>query len=359
MLRRLEQQARDGVAPGGEGAAARAAIRAAPLDGRGYRLLAQLAERRGDVASARALYSLASARGPRDLPTLRWLTNDALTRRDHVRALAHVDLMLRLQPELAQFLSPVLLAFAADERAQTEVAEILLRSPPWRGDFMPRLIWQSPDSTALFGLMERLRRSPGGLSDADLSAWIDRLGHDRQWGAAYLIWAQSLSPEASQRIGNVYNGSFEREPSHSGFDWRFDRVPGAHMSRAQVTGAKDHMALRVAFEDRRVPFKDVRQLLALAPGTYRLEGQARLDDLRSERGLVWTLTCAEDSRPIAETDPMSGRREWTRFSLDFEVPAEDCGGQWLTLRVPARIPAEQLIGGVAWFDDLQIQAISP
>jgi tetratricopeptide (TPR) repeat protein len=358
QLRRLDKQALGAVVPTGQEAAARAAIRAAPLDGRGYRLLAQQAERGGNLASARELYSLAAARGPRDLPTLRWLANDALARGDYARAIVHIDLMLRLQPELAQFLNRALIALSMHPPAQADVASMLLQMPPWRSQFMERLAEQGPDSLVLFPLMERLRRAPSGLADSELTAWIGRLARDREWGAAYLIWAQSLSPAASQRIGNVYNGSFEREPSHSGFDWRFDQIPGAQVSRAQVTGAKDHLALRVAFEDRRVPFKNVRQLLALAPGKYRLGGQARLDDLRSERGLVWTLTCAEDQRPIGETEPMSGRREWTRFTLDFEVPLADCGGQWLTLRVPARIPAEQLIGGAAWFDDLQIQAVS-
>jgi tetratricopeptide (TPR) repeat protein len=358
QLRRLDKQARGTVIPAGQEAAARAAIRAAPLDGRGYRLLAQQAELSGNLASARELYSLAAARGPRDLPTLRWLANDALARGDYARAIAHIDLMLRLQPELAQFLNRVLISLSSHAPAQGDLAATLLRMPPWRSQFMVRLVSQSPDSQALFPLMERLRRAPGGLADSELSAWIGRLARDREWGAAYLIWAQSLSPEASQRIGNVFNGSFEREPSQSGFDWRFVQLPGAQMSRAQVTGAKDHLALRVAFEDRRVPFKNVSQLLALAPGKYRLEGQVRLDDLRSERGLVWTLTCVEDQHPIGETVPMSGRREWTRFALDFDVPPADCGGQWLTLRVPARIPAEQLIGGAAWFDDIQIQAVS-
>jgi len=36
------------------------------------------------------------------------------------------------------------------------------------------------------------------------------------------------------------------------------------------------------------------------------------------------------------------------------VPGDKCGGQWLQLRLPARIPAEQRIGGVVWFDDLKI-----
>ena len=44
-------------------------------------------------------------------------------------------------------------------------------------------------------------------------------------------------------------------------------------------------------------------------------------------------------------------------TAEFEVPGENCGGQWLTLRIPARIPAEGRIGGNAWFDDLKIVRI--
>ena len=59
-------------------ASSRAAIRAAPLDGRGYRQLAQRAELQGELPRATALFSLAAARGPRDLPSLGWLTRHAL-----------------------------------------------------------------------------------------------------------------------------------------------------------------------------------------------------------------------------------------------------------------------------------------
>jgi hypothetical protein len=51
-----------------------------------------------------------------------------------------------------------------------------------------------------------------------------------------------------------------------------------------------------------------------------------------------------------------GRKPWHSFSTEFDVPAEKCGGQWLTLRIPARIPAEQRVGGTAAFDDLKIRS---
>ena len=338
---------------------ARSAIQATPLDGRGYRLLAQQKELDRDLASAEKLYDLAAARGPRDLPSLSWLTRRALARGEYARAFAYIDQMLRVQPELMPTLSKSLIALFDKAPVQAELANLLERNPPWRSDLLIRLMTFSKNSPALFSLMERLRLAPPGLSEVELSKWIDRLCNDQQWGAAYLIWAQSLPIEARQHIGNIYNGGFESEPSDSGFDWRMASIPGAIISRAQVTGASELMALGVDFENRRVPFKNVRQLLALSPGSYRFEGRVRLDELTSDRGLVWTLTCAEDSRVIAETEPLSGQRAWTGFGVNLVVPTSSCNGQWLTLRIPARIPAEQLIGGTAWFDDLQIHTRSP
>jgi hypothetical protein len=358
LLLRFGPQGDASIDPALQVATARAGIRAAPLDGRGYRLLAHQAELGQDLASAEKLYGLAAARGPRDVPSLSWMTNRALARGDYVHAFANIDQLLRVQPELLSKLTLVLISLVDKAPVQDDLANLLQKSPPWRSDFLARLINFSKNNTALFSLIERLRLTPPGLSDVELSKWLDRLGYDRAWGAAYLIWVQSLPLDAQQHIGNVYNGDFELEPSGSGFDWRFASIPGARISREQVTGAGGQMALRVDFEDRRVPFKNVSQLLALAPGKYRLQGRSRLDDLRSERGLVWTLTCAEGGRVIAESEPMTGHHAWRDFAVDVGVPEDSCGGQWLTLRVPARIPAEQLIGGTAWFDDLQIQSVS-
>ena len=54
-----------------------------------------------------------------------------------------------------------------------------------------------------------------------------------------------------------------------------------------------------------------------------------------------------------------GSGPWRDFEASFQVPATDCGAQWLVLRLPARIPAEQRIGGRAWFDTLKISRTRP
>ena len=357
LFHQFDLQASEKRASEAQRRSARAAIRAAPLDGRGYRMLARQVELGGDLPGAMSLYSIAAQRGPRDLPTLGRLIQYELKGGNYTQALSHIDQVLRVEPEMAERIYPVLMALSAQDPG--DVAKTLLESPPWRSDFLIQLIRTSPDNAALPRLLQRLARSPGGLSRDELSTWLARLIRRGQWSRAYLSWVESLSPTASKRIGNIYNGSFELEPSQMGFDWRFGNVPGARVSRAQVTGSDGQYALRLEFEDRRVPFRHVRQLLALSPGQYRLQGRDRTDDLRGERGLVWTLTCAETGQRIAETDPTRGRHDWRAFEVDFVVPTDKCGGQWLTLRVPARIPAEQRVGGVAWFDDLSIRASPP
>ncbi len=357
-IRRAEAAAATPSRAGPLAGLARDAIHASPVDGRGYRLLAESALASHDEAAAARLFALAVARGPRDLPSQVWLAHRALARNEFPAALARIDVILRVEPKLSPKLFPVMVAMAQSPAAQPALAAVLARRPSWRGVFLHNLIAAVPDSAGMYGLFDQLRHAPGGLAEEELGWWLDRLVMERRWGPAYISWAESLDSAARDHIGNVYDGGFETEPSGTGFDWRFGTVPGARITREQVTGATGGAALHVAFEDRRVPFEHVRQLLVLPPGHYRLVGRVRLDQLRSERGLVWTVACAEDARVIGEAGPFSGNRPWRDFAQDVEVPAVGCGAQWLVLRVPARIPAEQRIGGSAWFDGLELERVS-
>ena len=356
IFENAKRASRPGHPPAVDSEAVRAGLAAAPLESRAFRYLGTAAQARGQRKEAFRLYTIAAKRNPRDQPSLAWLTDRALQRGDYVEAIARMDRMMRVEPQREHKLAPVMLALAAIPGAHAALADALVARPPWRKQMLGRILSRSPAVAPVFPLVEELRFRKGGLDPDELSTWIDRLALDGQWGSAYLTWVQSLSPEASQHIGNVFNGGFESEPGQAGFDWRFEEVAGARISREQTTGAEGQVALRIGFDEDRVPFHHVRQLLALPPGEFRMSGRVRTDDLRSERGLVWTLTCASSRRVLAESEAFSGRREWRGFTMDFDVPSTpDCGGQWLTLRLPARIPAEQRIGGVAWFDALRIK----
>ncbi|HEX4854368.1 hypothetical protein [Arenimonas sp.] len=333
---------------------ARRALRANPLDGRSYRVLGTLAESAGNRDEAAKLFRIAAQRTPRDQLSQAWLLDYHLAEGDLPAAMQNVDLLLRVNPKLFPGMEPMLLSLAGAPAAHDALAERLATSPPWRTRLLQVVANKAPEAAAVAPLFERLRKAEGGLTPAELTPWLDRLGREGQWGRAYLVWVSQLPPERLAGLGNVFNGGFEWEPGQGGFDWRFGRVAGARIDRLPVEGAVDRLALRVAFEDRRVPFAHVRQLLALGPGRYTLSGRARPDNLRTERGLVWTVSCTAGGPPLGETEPLRGNGPWRAFERGFLVPAEGCPAQWLVLRLPARIPAEQRIGGRAWFDGLKI-----
>jgi tetratricopeptide (TPR) repeat protein len=357
LYRQAERLAEDPAQATAAAELARRALRANPLDGRSYRVLATLADAGGDRDQAARLFKLAAQRSPRDQPTQAWLLDYHLAEGELVPAMENLDLLLRVNPTLFPSVEPMLLSLASAPAAHEALADRLALGPPWRTRLVRAAATKAPDAQAVAPLFERLRKAPGGLAPAELSAWVDRLGREGAWGRAYLVWVSQLPPDRLVGLGNVFNGSFEWEPGEGGFDWRFGRIAGARIGRLATEGADGRLALRVSFEDRRVPFSHVRQLLALAPGNYRLSGRARPDALRTERGLVWTVTCADGGQFLGETDPLRGNGAWRAFQADFAVPAEGCAAQWLVLRLPARIPAEQRIGGRAWFDALKISRI--
>ncbi|MFY2763009.1 tetratricopeptide repeat protein [Arenimonas sp. MALMAid1274] len=354
LLARAEALARDPAQTEAAAELARQALRADPIDGRGYRVLGQLADRAGDTDKAAELFALAVSRTPRDVPTQTWLASHHLRRGDAAAALVHLDSLFRTSPRLSRQLLPALLAMAAAPQAQPALEESLAARPPWRREVLVSIIQQSPDVDAIFPLIARLRATAPGLAPAEEAAWLDRLMREKRWPQAYLTWVGSLPPDRLKTLGNVFNGGFEFEPSQSGFDWRFGKVVGALVSREPVEGATGSMALRLRFQDRRVKFDHVRQLLALAPGRYRLSGRFRPEQLENERGLVWSVHCAPAGPPLGETEGLRGDGPWRDFGADFEVPAQGCGGQQLVLKLPARGPAEERVRGEVWFDDLRI-----
>src|SRR5690606_30932263 len=285
---------------------ARRALQADPLDGRPYRVLGQLAAAAGDNDRAAELFTLAARRAPRDPIAQLWLLDHHLRNGRPAEALAHLDTLLRVRPALFARFEPLLLQLAAAPAVQGPLATVLASRPPWRTRLLGLVAVKAENPDAVAPLFEAVRQAEGGLAANELGPWLDRLVRTGRVGQAYLLWAANLPPERQKRLGNVYNGGFEHEPQPVGFDWRLGRVAGARISRLSGPGVGGERALHVAFEDRRVPFNHVRQMLALPPGEYELSLRARPDSLRTERGLVWEIGCVSGGPALAATEPLRG-----------------------------------------------------
>ena len=106
-------------------------------------------------------------------------------------------------------------------------------------------------------------------------------------------------------------------------------------------------------------FANVKQLMLLPAGDYSFSGRVKTAELRTVRGLWWRIFCANGpANTLANTELVFGTMPWTDFTVKFQVPATDCGAQWLQLELPARIEPELRIEGQVWYQDLRITPVS-
>jgi hypothetical protein len=334
---------------------AQRALRASPLNPRSLPLLGLIAERRGDQKSAEALMRIAAARTWRDQTTDEWLLNDEAHRGDYAHALPYADALLRISYNFQPELFPVLASFTVDPRALEALTTFLATAPPWRSWFLSELSARLANKTRLVQLYTALNDSENPPTKNELRPYLIRLIKDENFELAYQTWHATLPPSQRTDESHPFNRDFEFPVDGLPFNWSLDAVPGADIQVVAPVDSGKKRALLLEFSGARVHFANVKQLMLLPAGDYSLSGKVRTAELRTVRGLWWRIFCANASaNTLANTELVSGTMRWSDFTVKFQVPAADCGGQWLQLELPARIDPELRIEGQVWYQDLRI-----
>jgi hypothetical protein len=335
---------------------AEAALSANPLEARAIRLLAFAADVKGEDGRAVKLMQSASARTRRDVAVEAWLFDRAVEAGDASAALDHGDALLRTGFRGAPAIYLPLMRFAADPKWRPTIAERLGQAPPWRGGFLSKFGRESEDPAAAVALLDELAKGPNPPKDSEIKPLVDTLVQRRDFDLAYLVWVHFLPDDRRQSLPYVYNGDFELPATQLPFDWTLIPISGASTEIVASPDADRGHVLHVQFANKRVAYRHVNKLLMLTAGHYRLSGFVRAENLETERGLLWRLGCAGNNRPsaLAQTPAFKGSLDWQRFQIEFDVPAEDCRAQTLTLLLDARAALEQQIGGDVWFDNIAI-----
>ena len=325
---------------------ARSAIAAYPLDGTGYRVLAEIADRAGDRKRALQLWRITSTRSPRDLTTHGKLAEYALKAGNVDEALHQFDLIMRLKPAIEHDLLPRIVKLAEFPEADPALVRILAKRTPWRSQFLSTLAGHAHDSAAVSRIFGALQDSTS-LSAEERQYWIDRQINDHDWTSAYVDWVSTLPVAERSALGNLFDGHFKFPASGTGFGWRISPVAGVDVRTVALSSEN---ALMVEFAGMRTPSAGIEQLIVLSPGHYVLRGRAQANGLDTERGLQWILTCAEGQQIIMTSPLLVGSQPWREFATPFEVPGDRCGGQWLRLQVGA----PYMIGGRAGYANLSV-----
>lgn len=340
----LQQGAADEAA-----AIARGVLADTPSRGSAFAVLAPALADPQDPAVTLARYESAARRAPRDVSVRAWLAAHHLQAGDFAAAMPHLDALLTVSRESREQALPLIVQMAADPGFADALGDHLADHPRWRPQLLRAAI-RSDVPGASDNLHAALRRHQA-LSPADTARWLDRLIADGQWGTAYAYWVGELGEQPGS-LPLLHNGDFAQPISNRGFDWRLRRTPGVVAGRVDAPGGGH--ALRLTFLGRNVGRTGLEQPLLLGPGPYRLELRARTQGLRSHRGLEWQLTCPDNRTRIASGATITDRPGWVTLSMEFEVPAEGCEGQWLRLVNPAPRGAAQALRGELQLAEIRI-----
>lgn len=352
LLALAEGQMAQGNLPGAR-AAARRLLAHEPLQGVGFRVLADAAERESRRADAMRLYLIAEHRAPRDLQTRAWLTQRYLEQGDLEQALAQLDRILRMAPQRGRSIYPVLTQLAQDRAFADALAAKLRQGPPWRAGLLRALRDPASGNPVAAGRVMQALQNQGGLEPEEYAHWLDSLIAQGRWGEAYARWAGG-QVRGEGRLPLVNNGNFALTPSDVGFDWRRRRVPGVLLQFEPGSTRDASQVVYLHFLDRRVPNASLEQPLLLAPGSYRLALRMRAQSLRSEMGLQWVVACAGPGGVAGRTEAIDGSFPWRAFEAVVTIPPTGCPGQWLRLVNIVPAGAAQRVVGELWVDDVTI-----
>lgn len=393
-----------------------AALRAYPLQGRAWSLLAQNADFFHRTDEALRYYTIAHRLAPRDLPTLLYLSNSDMRQGKLAAGFDRLDQVLLMYPDLLGRILPSLVMVAQSGPAQDQLGRLLRARPRWRVAFLSLLASSGPNSMGadpaavdrIFGLRgandplpEYPPPVPGtpqpldadvptGFTEADLL--INRQLADGRWQVARDTWLASLSKGQRAVVGLLFDGNFVFVPDYraipwlglttKGFGWQLPSGgSGYDASIGPRWRGADQNGLKVIFNGLPVDYQPVQQLLVLPPGHYRFAGMGQASGMTNDVGLRWTVACAQDNDQqfrqeqeivITHSKPFMGEMPYGPFAFEFDIPApggtvsidgtptrvsSGCPAQWLRLDLGDGLYKGIPMQGGVVFDHLTVTAV--
>jgi hypothetical protein len=325
-----------------------------PLNARALRILGQLSR-----GSSKAVFMQAAARRSLlESEAVFWLMRENYEDGDYRSAAHYADLLLRTRPSshnAVQAAMAILAKIAEKPAMSGELKQLLASNPLWRSHFFSVLPGNISNATTPLDLLLALRDTPTPPKTSEIGPYLKFLIEHKLYDLAYYSWLQFLSPAQLNKVGLLFNGSFEVNPASLPFDWTFVADSGATIEIADRTDGRGEQALFLEFGGGRVEGLSVSQMVLLAPGDYQFRG-TYMADILSQRGLQWRVACAGKSWRVIGESPIviEAKSDWRDFEFSFTVPTNDCPLQSVQLVFTARSASEQFISGSTWFDDLRI-----
>lgn len=306
---------------------ARTAAIEQPLDYQPFFILARAAEQAGQIDRAIRLLEVARERRSSFVPTRLQLAVYYGQRGRFLDMMGELESLLRLSEKARSVVIPELAKLIENPQGRPVLAAALAERPGWRTLFFEHALTRTfrPEDTR--ALLEAVRaRRPNADLTLEQRLYIKSLADAGDVQRARQLWLQLLPAAERERHRYLFDGSFRGVPAHPPFTWSLhERENG----RAEVSRSEGRAELDVDyFGGSSGLFAE--QVLALAPGRYRLTFSARSQEDPTAGALHWIVTCLGNRQEIGRVQVKPGR-EFRRNEVSFSVPASGCAGQKLGL----------------------------
>lgn len=300
----------------------------------------------GNAAAAARAFAYAERMSRRDLPTQLALIESRVQAGDVAGALKHYDRAMRVSLESRDMLMPTLVRAAQDPVVADVLKTIVAARPNWWPRFTDALVGQSEGADAIARILVALDLNP---ADAEQGRQLGiGLRHMVDLGAvpqAYALYRQ-VRKFPGRRMPLLRDGNFEAAGLLTPFEWQLTEAADRQAIREAREGAEGQFALSL-YGDR--AGEVARELMVLAPGTYRLSGLAGSVAADAPQPSV-AVVCAKDAMVLTSIPLPRGAQ--TRFSGNFQVPA-GCTAQWLFVSIAGSLDRQV---DAPWIDAIDVRA---
>jgi tetratricopeptide (TPR) repeat protein len=293
------------------------AYRMAPRDARLLSLLGIERERAGDTVLASRYFEAALAILPAEIQALTHTAEYALRRGDYDLGAGRLETIARRWPQAWPSIARNLPAILANAQARSEFSRRFSADTALAGRLIDTLIANDAGLDAAFLLAMEWQQIDSPEASELVDKVTSRLVARNRAAQAFTLFRTSRKPGAA--IGYVNNGEFREAFSGNPFDWRVLEQSGVEIRRSDGDGG----GLTIRFFDIPLRFRNVSQVLRLAPGRYHLSVGYDASHLNAPEPLAMKIACFKGA-PLANAI-MESKSKSGQATADFEIPANDCG----------------------------------
>lgn len=333
-------------------------LRSRPLDEAAHRNLALLSLVPPMSPSARQLI-LNLARHSMRNPAIQMAAMGVLIESGNLTETAYrIDAVLRSNPDLQEQIFPILVQNFSGKEGVKALVDTLAQDPDWRLAFLGYLANQPNTEKLCIEVLRGLKSTKLPPKILELryifGYWIKATGN---YERSYFVWLDQLTDGDLRFVKGVYDGEFSSEPKGLYFDWNISNSRNGRASLKLKPGSGVDRSLLVDFLANKEPFSQVNQYLKLSAGSYKLSYDAMSKNIEAEAGLVWRVACLDKPLQVAESPALKSPMPWIRQGVEFNIPAENCSTQLLSLETKARQGLDTAINGQVHYDSIAIDRV--